>query len=471
MNIVNPEHNCSQQASRLVYVNPNVSSFVGFDTLYCHDGGPDVISVTGVPAGSTILGFTCTDNDGILSQTENTVTIDPGMMRPGIDKDILFFSYNYLGTFYQISKEFRIDSVGTDIRILNLNSAYCQDDPKEYISIEGLYPIGGTATWTGDILSDPKAGSVYADPSLGTAGNSYPVSYRYRSPRGCYSEILYDTVSINPLPDPSFPLNATYNIAGGTVDLIPVQSGGTFSGNGVSGDKMFPDIAGLGEHEIVYTITDANGCTAELGKKTTVRQAQGSFSGISSVICYSDTTYTVNVIGLPSGVTANSFTNTKNSLEYTGGNTYADYSVPAAGAGYDTLNFSYKWDGVDYSISKALNVDSLGQVNIKNLESGDLICDNMAPYELFPSITGGTFTGPVSGSYLDPTKGLGPAVVKYTYTNMNTGCSISTSIPVTIYPAPKVAFAPEDVCIEDINSDTTLFINNTTSTDEIESWL
>ena len=116
-------------------------------------------------------------------------------------------------------------------------------------------------------------------------------------------------------------------------------------------------------------------------------------------------------------------------------------------------------------------MDSLGQVNIKNLESGDLICDNMAPYELFPSITGGTFTGPVSGSYLDPTKGLGPAVVKYTYTNMNTGCSISTSVPVTIYPHPKVAFAPEDVCIEDINSDTTLFINNTTSNDEIESWL
>jgi len=470
MNVVNTEHNCSQQASKLVYVNPNVSSFVGFDPLYCHDSGPDVITVTGVPAGSTIVGFSLTDSVGIISQSGTTVTIDPGMMRPGIDKDILFFSYYNGGIFYQISKSFKIDSVGTEIRILNLNSTYCQSDPKEYISIEGMYPIGGTAAWTGDILSDAKAGSAYADPSLGTPSVSYPISYQYRSPNGCYSKILYDTVTINPLPDPSFPLNTTYNITGGAIDLIPVQLGGTFSGNGVSGEKMFPDIAGLGEHEIKYSITDANGCSANLGKKTTIRQAQGSFTDIPSVICYSDTTYNVKVDGLPAGVSVNSFTNTKNTLVYIMGLTYADYNVPAAGEGFDTLRFSYKWDGVDYSISMALNVDSLGQVIIKNLAPDDLICDNMAPYELYPLPPGGVFTGPVSGSYLDPTKGLGPTVVTYTYTNLKTSCSISKSIPVTIYPAPKVDFAPADVCIEN-DDDITQFINNTISSDIVKSWL
>ncbi|OFY66813.1 MAG: hypothetical protein A2V64_07100 [Bacteroidetes bacterium RBG_13_43_22] len=469
-NETNPAHNCSQQASKLVYVNPNVSSFVGFDTLYCHDGGPDVISVTGVPAGSTILGFSCTDNNGIVSQSGTTATIDPGRMRPGIDKDILFFSYNLSGTFYQISKSLRIDSVGTEMRILNLNSAYCQSDPKEYISVEGIYPIGGTATWTGDILSDTKAGSAYADPSLGAAGSSYPVLYRYRSPRGCYSGYLYDTVAINMLPDPSFTLNPTYNIDGGTVNLVPVQPGGIFSGNGVSGNKMFPDIAGLGEHEIKYSITDANGCSANLGKKTTIRKAQGSFTDIPSVICYSDTTYIVKVIGLPASVTVTGFTNTKNTLAYTMGFTYADYNVPAAGEGFDTLHFSYKWDGVDYSISKALNVDRLGQAVIKNLTSVDLICDNMGIYELFPEPTGGVFSGPVSGNYLNPKAGLGPAIVTYTYTNQKTGCSISTSVPVTIYRAPKVAFAPVDVCIED-DKDTTFFINNTTPSSIIQTWL
>jgi hypothetical protein len=468
--VVNTAHNCSQQASRLVYVNPNVSSFVGFDPLYCHDSGQDVITVTGVPTGSTIVGFSLTDAAGIVSQAGTTVTIDPGRMRPGTDEDILFFSYYDGGIFYQISKSFRIDSVGTDIRILNLDQEYCQSDPKEYISIEGMYPIGGTAVWTGDILSDTRAGSAYADPSLGIPDNSYPVSYQYRSPLGCYSKILRDTVTLNKLPDPSFALNPTYNIDGGSADLVPVQTGGTFSGNGVSGEKMFPDIAGLGEHEIKYSITDANGCSAELEKKTTIRKAQGKFSGIPAVICYSDSTYRVNVIELPAGVTVNGFTNTRNTLAYTMGLTYADYNVPAAGKGLDTLRFSYKWDGVDYDISAALNVDSLGHPEIKNLTSGDLICDNMAAYELFPSITGGTFTGPVIGSYLDPTKGLGPAVVKYTFINTETGCSVSTSVPVTIYPAPKIAFEPADYCIEDEN-DTTRFHNNTKSSDPVENWL
>jgi hypothetical protein len=473
LNIVNTAHNCSQQASKKVIVNPNVSSFDGFDPLYCHDSGQDTIIVTGVPTGATDRTFTLTDINGIIYKSGDTIAIDPGKMRPGINKDSLYFSYKYLGIFYQISESFKIDSVGTEINILNLNPAYCQNDPKEYISVEGVYPIGGTATWTGDILSDTKPASAYADPSLGTAGVSYPVFYQYKSPNGCYSAVLRDTVTINPLPNPSFPLNSTYNIDGGPVALIPVQTGGTFSGNGVSGDKMFPDIAGLGEHEIKYSITDANSCSAILGLKTRIRVAQGNFIDIPSVICYKDTTYNVKIINLPvpmSGVQITGFTNTKNTLVYTFGATNADYNVPAAGEGLDTLIFAYKWDGVDYSISKAINVDSLGQVVIKNLTYGEIICDNKAPYELFPSVIGGVFTGPVSGGYLYPLNAMRADTVTYTYTNIKTGCITSTVMPIIVYPAPKVAFAPADVCIEN-NTDKTFFNNNTTSKDMVKTWL
>ncbi|MCX6302722.1 MAG: T9SS type A sorting domain-containing protein, partial [Bacteroidia bacterium] len=472
LNIVNTSSSCSQQASKIITVYPNVSSFDGFDPLYCHDSGQDTITVTGVPTGATDRIFTLTNSNGIIYTSGDTIAIDPGRMHPGIDKDSIYFSYKYLGIFYQISQPFKIDSVGTEINILNLNLAYCQKDPKEYISVEGVYPIGGTATWTGDILSDTKPASAYADPSLGTAGVSYPVFYQYKSPNGCYSAVLRDTVIINPLPDPLFPLNSTYNIDGGPVALIPVQTGGTFSGNGISGDKMFPDIAGLGEHEIKYSITDDNGCSASLGLKTRIRIAQGNFIDIPSVICYKDTTYNVKVINLPvpmSGVQITGFTNTKNTLVYTFGATNADYNVPVAGEGLDTLIFSYKWDGVDYSISKAIIVDSLGQVVIKNLAFGEQICDNVTPYDLIPSIYGGSFTGPMSGSYLDPTKASGATSVSYTYTNINTGCSTSTTVPITIYPAPEVAFLPVDVCIES-DLDTTHFINNTKSAETVDSW-
>ena len=431
----------------------------------------DVITVTGVPLGSTDMAFTISDDKGIVDTSGLTVTIDPGRMRPGIDNDVLYFSYRYLGTFYQISQSFKIDSVGNEFKILNLNQAYCKNDPKEYISIEGVYPLGGTAIWTGDILSDTKPGSAYADPSLGIPGSRYPVSYQYRSPLGCYSAVLEDTVIINPLPKPSFSLNLSYNIDGGAITLIPVQPGGTFSGRGVSGDSLFPDIAGIGDREIRYVITDTNLCYADTTMKTTIRRAEGTFDDIPSVICYSDTTYNVKVTGLPTEgvVEITGFKNSKNTLVYYLGDT-ADYNVPAAGEGTDTLFFRYKWDGVDYEISKGLKIDSIGDVFIKNLTSADLICDNMALKELFPSITGGKFTGPVTGNFLNPHQDPGPSEVIYTFTNLNTGCSKSAVVPIIIYPAPEVAFAPEDVCVEG-GFDTTFFINNTLPKSIVKEWL
>jgi len=470
LNIVNTSASCSQQASKIVTVNPNVTSFVGFDPFYCHDGGPDVITVSGIPSDATDMDFILTDSDGIIAEAGNSVTIDPGRMRPGVNKDILYFSYKRLGIFYRISKSFVIDSVGTEMRIINLDTAYCQGDAKEYVSVEGVYPAGGTADWKGTILSDMKPASAFADPSLGTPGQTYPITYFYKSPIGCYSDTLYKSVTINPLPKSSFSLNPTYNIDGGPVTLIPVQEGGTFSGRGVSGDILFPDIAGLGEDEIKYSITDNNKCSASLGLKTIIRAAQGNFTDIPSVICYEDTTYNVKIINLPStGVTVKGFTNFKNTLVYIPGDTDADYNVPEAGEGLDTLVFSYKWDGVDYSISKAINVDSLGQVVIGNLTAGEIICDHVAPYELFPSVPRGVFTGPVSGGYLDPLKAARSDTVTYTYTNTKTGCSTSTIVPITVYPSPRVDFLPADVCIES-NSDTTRFINNTTSSDTVQAW-
>jgi hypothetical protein len=461
---------CSQQASKQVIVNPNVSFFVGFNSVYCHDGGTDVIKVSGVPSGSTEKKFKITNINALISSTDSTITIDPGLMRPGVNKDSLYYSYKSSGIFYQISEAFNIDSVSTGIKILNLDSAYCQVDARKYISVEGVYPLSGSATWTGDIITDPKASSANVDPSLGTPGIKYPITYMYTSSTGCKSKVLSAKVKINPLPIPAFSLNDTYNIAGGPVNLVPVQTGGTFSGRGVSGEVLFPDIAGLGEDEIKYSITDINNCSANLAKKTTIRQAQGNFTDITSIICYRDTTYKVKITNLPTigVVSITGFTNYKKTLSYTGGTT-ADYNVPAAGDGVDTLIFTYKWDNVDYTISKALLVDKLDQVYIKYMNPGDTICSDRQPFELTPSIYGGVFSGPVSGGYLDPSKATRADTVKYTYTNIKTGCSTSTKLPINVFPSPKVSFAPADTCIDKRTVYTT-FNNLTKSSDPMRAW-
>lgn len=59
--------------------------------------------------------------------------------------------------------------------------------------------------------------------------------------------------SIPPVCDPS----------GAAVRLSGAPDGGLFSGTGVDGAYFYPDRAGMGNHAITYTVTNADGCTAQ----------------------------------------------------------------------------------------------------------------------------------------------------------------------------------------------------------------
>jgi plastocyanin len=473
--VINSSTTCSQKVIKNVDVVTNTTDFGSFNPVYCNDDAPDVITVTGVPFGAISLGFICTDPDAIVGATAWTVTIDPKKMNQGTNVDILYFRYrDFLGFISIISRPFVIDAVGTNLQIINLGAEYCEGTPKVNISVTGATPAGGTGAWTGTVLTDLTATTAAVNVALGTPGQTYPVTYQYTTPLGCKSAILPGSVKINPLPNPAFSLNPFYNLDGGSVDLVPVQSQGTFSGDGVSGTKLFPDIAGLGEHTINYYIKDAKNCVNTKDIKTIIKKAQGSFilsngNTFPSVICYRDTTLTVSATGLPAGMTVNSFVNTRNSIVHTAGSTTATYNVPAAGEGLDTLIFSYKLDAVDYWISAIVNIDSLGLAEFVEFP-GDKICDNIAPFKLNATPTGGVFSGPVAGNYLDPAQPAGPNAVTYKYTNQKTGCSISKTLPFTVIPAPQVSFAPKDVCIESA-ADTTFFANSTSSSDPVASWL
>lgn len=149
----------------------------------------------------------------------------------------------------------------------------------------------------------------------------------------------------------------------------------------------------------------------------------------------------------------------------------ARFNPATAGFGDHEIMFTYSdTSGTEFSISTVVNVDSLGQVVIQNLLPDDKYCTNTAPFELFTLPKGGFFEGPVVSGFFDPSKGLGNASVTYTYTNQRTRCFITKKVPVTIYSAPKVAYAPVDVCIES-GTDSIRFKNSTTSSDAVKSWV
>lgn len=89
------------------------------------------------------------------------------------------------------------------------------------------------------------------------------------------------TVTVLPLPIVDFTgLNAEYFIQDAATTLSGSPAGGTFSGQGVSGNTFNPAAAGIGgPYSITYVYTDANNCSNSLEKTTLVKELTsiGSF--------------------------------------------------------------------------------------------------------------------------------------------------------------------------------------------------
>jgi hypothetical protein len=65
------------------------------------------------------------------------------------------------------------------------------------------------------------------------------------------------------------------------------------------------------------------------------------------------------------------------------------------------------------------------------------------------NVAGGTFSGPGvfhNGTFLPLAAGGGPHTLTYTYQTA-TGCEVTTSVQVTVQPAPSVSFNISDICI------------------------
>lgn len=461
---------CTQLATEQVSVNPVDAFFESFRNVYCSNGGTDTIYVSNVPDGATAKTFDITNLNGIVAYLSDTsLIIDPSRMRPGNKVDTLFFSYSLSGSVYPINKPFVIDSVGLAPGFANLEAAYCEQSSRRFVTVQNIYPAGGTGTWTGAIVSDPTATSAFIDPSMGMPGNTYPVTYRYTSPLGCSSPVISRNVTVNPLPDAGFQLKATYNVDGPADTLKPVTQNGNFTGPGVSGYLFYPGLAGQGTHQITYTVTDANGCRADSTLNTEVKKASGTITGINAgnQYCYDGVPDTLRfestVPWIAGFFTGNGINEVSPGV--------ATFNPSAAGPGNHTVSFSY----VDitftfFVVSQVLNVDSVGQVSIDNLAAGSVFCNGDDPFTLYTNREGGVFTGPVTGNAFDPAKGPGNDPVVYTFTNSRTGCSSSVTIPVTIHASPQASFTVADVCIEH-SADTTRFINNTTSADPVATWL
>ncbi len=139
------------------------------------------------------------------------------------------------------------------------NTTVCEGSSNWYVvspvagatSYNWTYPAG----WSGAASGD----SVFA---LATSASG---AVAVSAVNGCGSsnaQSLNVTANALPLVSFTFPVTEICSLAQPVVISGGVPAGGTYNGPAIVGGSFYPAIAGVGSHQLTYSYTDNNGCTA-----------------------------------------------------------------------------------------------------------------------------------------------------------------------------------------------------------------
>ncbi|PKP22851.1 MAG: hypothetical protein CVU05_02095 [Bacteroidetes bacterium HGW-Bacteroidetes-21] len=174
---------------------------------------------------------------------------------------------------------------GTDniiLTVFNVTPASFTGLPTEMCNNATQIPLTGLPTG-GEFIGDGMTDTIFnpADVQPGII----PVYYIFTDENDCI-DTAHSTVNVLPVAEAFFTgLSPFYcqNELQDTLDGIP--SGGVFSGTGVTGNIFSPYNAGEGNHTIIYSFLNANGCTSYDSVTITVDVNPDVFIGSDHEIC------------------------------------------------------------------------------------------------------------------------------------------------------------------------------------------
>lgn len=440
---------------------PNVN-ISGIDELYAEaDANTYTITGTPAPAGAPTIGtFSCPDCGGGLTDNGNgTASFSPAGL-PSLGK------YGVSYTYFNGSCENTISDtiiVGLPVNIINLATGYCETDgaflfenDNTVAGTTGIYYVySGTSSATGTLLYTlPDNGTASFDPSSSPVGD-YTVKYEINKAGG-FSNETEETFSVVANPSAAFILtdgttifsNSDANIefcASETVSLSGTpNTGGVFSGIGVSGTNLTREAMGeISTTTVTYTYTQ-NGCSVS-------EDATVSFLNLPSpVIISSANTYCNNdgVIEISASLTGGTWTrptawNTDLIMEEQADGTIDFYLSNVATASTRTLRYSYTdANGCTNTTEKTFTVNFASTVSFANLSA--TYCENAQNSILLSNQTGGTFTGSGITNNGDGTATFSPLglavgnhTITFNYTNTN-GCTSQASQTTDVLQSPNL---------------------------------
>ncbi len=292
--------------------------------------------------------------------------------------------------------------------------------------INGPQQLLTAGTPSSGVYSGPGVVNGSFDPQIAGIG-IHQIVYSYTNAQGC-SNSDTNTIEVSGLPNVTLSNQGTtclnsapMTLSGGT------PSPGTYSGPGVSNGSFFPQQAGVGMHQIVYSFSDNNGCM-------------------------NSDTNTIEVFAPPNVTLPNLGTTCVNSgfVTLTGGTpasgTYTGPGVSngsffpqQAGIGIHRIVYSHTDNnGCVNSDTNTIEVLPLPNVNLPNLGSA---CVNSGPVILSGgSPAPGTYSGPgvSNGSFFPQQVGVGIYQIVYSHVDIN-GCVNSDTNTIEVLAPPNVA--------------------------------
>jgi hypothetical protein len=306
-------------------------------------------------------------------------------------------------------------------------------------TLTGESPVGGT-------FSGPGISGNDFDPSVAGVG-VHVINYSYTDGNNCTDDCDFE-ITVEAVTVVTCPADQEYCIDAGIQDLSALGGlsplGGTFSGQGVSGNDFDPAGAGAGAFVITYIYVAGNGCSDTCEFNITVHE-------LPIVTCPADQEYCLDagiqdlsvLIGLsPAGGTFSGVGVSGN-----------DFDPVAATVGTYTITYTYvDGNGCDDICSFDITVHPLPVVTCPAdqeycIDAG--IQDLSLLVGLSPS--GGIFSGVgISGNNFDPAVATaGTYTITYTYTDGN-GCDDFCVFDITVHPLPVVICpSDEEYCIDE----------------------
>ncbi len=225
--------------------------------------------------------------------------------------------------------------------------------------------------------------------------------------------VAYPNATINPVS----PLCANAP----PVTLSAHDTGGTWSGTGVSGNIFNPSIAGPGDHIITYSITNGSGCNDSDTAIIKVLPIPDATITPVGLLCIYDPKVTLTAVDSGgtwqgTGVSGNIF------------------DPAAAGVGNHIVTYDITKNGCTSSDQITITVATPDAT----ITPVDTLCLNSSPVTLTAHDQGGIWKGDgVTGNVFSPSK-AGPGNHIIIYDLNKPGCSDSDTITITVEPTPVV---------------------------------